>query len=77
MSAAKAYLLVAHGGQLILIEAEIMAQLVDNGLADLFYDFLAAVEAALVRTFEDGNDVGDIVVVAVGPLHDGKPVEQP
>ena len=39
---------VAHGGQLILIEAEIMAQLVDNGLADLFYDFLAAVEAALV-----------------------------
>lgn len=49
----------------------------DDGLADLFHDFLAAVEAALVWAFEDGDDVGDVVVVAVGPFHDGQPVEQP
>ena len=70
-------LLVAHGGQLVLVKAEVVAQLMDDGLADLFHDFLAAVEAALVWAFEDGDDVGDVVVVAVGPFHDGQPVEQP
>ena len=77
MSGDGAHLLVAHGGQLILAEAEVVAQFVDDSLADLFHDFLAAVETALVGAFEDGNDVGDVVVVAVGSLYDGQPVEQP
>lgn len=48
MSGDGAHLLVAHGGQLILAEAEVVAQFVDDSLADLFHDFLAAVETALV-----------------------------
>lgn len=69
-------LLVAHGGQLVLVKAEVVAQLVDDGLADLLHDFLAAGEAALVGPLEHGDHVGDVVVVAVRALDDGQPIEQ-
>ena len=45
-----------------------MAQLVDDGFADLVDDFLSRAEAALVGALEDGDDVGDVVVVAALPL---------
>ena len=54
-----------------------MAQFVDDGLADLHHHLFAAGEAALVGALEDGDDVGDIVVVAaLGPLYEGEAVEQ-
>ena len=56
---------VSHLVEASVVDAEVVPDLVHDGLPDLLDDLRARAEAALMGTFEHGDHVGDVAVVAV------------
>ena len=54
-----------------------LLSIVHDGLPDLLDDLRARAEAALMGTFEHGDHVGDVAVVAVGAIGQRHAVVEP
>lgn len=59
---------IPHLMKAFVVDAEIVADLVNDGFADLLDNFLARAEAAFVRALEYRDHIGDIAVVVPIPL---------